>query len=130
MSNFQFEQRDNRQDIAAIATATATAVNEFWQMPSAKRSFYRVYPNSAPESLSQKQTSRQKNKQESIKLKGDIILGGLFPMHDAGDERTLCGDIKEGKGIQRLEAMLYAIDMINADERLLPNLTLGKTLIF
>ncbi|RWS30181.1 metabotropic glutamate receptor-like protein [Leptotrombidium deliense] len=67
-----------------------------------------------------------RHKQESLKLSGDIILGGLFPMHDAGNEMTLCGAIKEGKGIQRLEAMLYAIDLINADNTLLPNLTLGK----
>ncbi|XP_054163872.1 metabotropic glutamate receptor 8-like [Oppia nitens] len=60
-----------------------------------------------------------------IKLDGDLIFGGLFPMHDSGDEMSLCGAIKEEKGIQRLEAMLYAIDMINADHTLLPNLTIG-----
>lgn len=61
-----------------------------------------------------------------IKLDGDLIFGGLFPMHDSGDEMSLCGAIKEEKGIQRLEAMLYAIDMINADYTLLPNITIGK----
>uniref|UniRef100_T1K818 Uncharacterized protein n=1 Tax=Tetranychus urticae TaxID=32264 RepID=T1K818_TETUR len=69
---------------------------------------------------------RSQNKQEMIKFHGDINIGGLFPMHDAGDEQHLCGSIKEGKGIQRMEAMLYAVDMINNDTNLLPNLTLGK----
>lgn len=47
-------------------------------------------------------------------------------MHDSGDEQSLCGAIKEEKGIQRLEAMLYAIDMINADHNLLPNVSIGE----
>jgi hypothetical protein len=64
----------------------------------------------------------------AVKLDGDLIFGGLFPMHDSGDEMSLCGAIKEEKGIQRLEAMLYAIDMINADYTLLPNVTIGKSI--
>lgn len=40
-----------------------------------------------------------------------------------------CGAIKEEKGIQRLEAMLYAIDQINKDDKLLPNITLGTVVI-
>ena len=64
-----------------------------------------------------------------VKLDGDLIFGGLFPMHDSGDEQSLCGAIKEEKGIQRLEAMLYAIDMINADHTLLPNISIGKSLL-
>ena len=63
----------------------------------------------------------------AIKLDGDLIFGGLFPMHDSGDEMSLCGAIKEEKGIQRLEAMLFAIDMINADYSLLPNISIGES---
>ena len=36
-----------------------------------------------------------------------------------------CGEIKKERGIQRLEAMLYAIDLINNSTDLLPNLKLG-----
>ncbi len=37
----------------------------------------------------------------------------------------MCGEIKKERGIQRLEAMLYAIDLINADPKLLPGIRLG-----
>jgi hypothetical protein len=37
----------------------------------------------------------------------------------------VCGAIKEEKGMQRAEAMLYAIDSINADDKLLPGIRLG-----
>ncbi|KAI1283198.1 Metabotropic glutamate receptor 4 [Halotydeus destructor] len=67
---------------------------------------------------------------EAVKLPGDIVLGGLFPLHDAGDERHLCGAIKEEKGIQRMEAMLFALDKINADDTILPNITLEQTMDF
>jgi len=64
-------------------------------------------------------------KDKSIILSGDIVLGGLFPMHEMGIGGEVCGAIKEEKGIQRVEAMLYAIDMINADPELLPGVILG-----
>lgn len=37
----------------------------------------------------------------------------------------ICGTIKGEKGIQRAEAMLYALDRINQDTTLLPGITLG-----
>ena len=66
---------------------------------------------------------------KEIRLNGDIILGGLFPMHEKGTGGQICGDIKEEKGIQRVEAMLYAIDKINKDPDLLPNITLGAHIL-
>lgn len=38
-----------------------------------------------------------------------------------------CGEIKKERGIQRLEAMLYAIDLINNMTDLLPDTMLGNT---
>ncbi|NXW59722.1 GRM7 protein, partial [Eurystomus gularis] len=46
----------------------------------------------------------------SIRLEGDITLGGLFPVHAKG-------------------AMLYALDQINSDPDLLPNVTLGARIL-
>lgn len=40
-----------------------------------------------------------------------------------------CGAVKEEKGMQRLEAMLYVLDQINNDTELLPNTTLGALIL-
>lgn len=65
----------------------------------------------------------------SIRLDGDIILGGLFPVHARGERGVPCGELKKEKGIHRLEAMLFAIDLINKDPELLPNVTLGARIL-
>ncbi|XP_071612480.1 metabotropic glutamate receptor 7 [Heliangelus exortis] len=65
----------------------------------------------------------------SIRLEGDITLGGLFPVHAEGLSGVPCGDIKKENGIHRLEAMLYALDQINSDPELLPNVTLGARIL-
>jgi hypothetical protein len=77
-----------------------------------------------------------------------IYLGGLFPVHAprymrhntenytqisngmSNLERYFmnninCGEIKKERGIQRLEAMLFAIDLINNSTSLLPYIKLG-----
>ncbi|KAK2582491.1 hypothetical protein KPH14_004793 [Odynerus spinipes] len=73
-----------------------------------------------------------------IRINGDVILGGIFPMHEqvwvrsrgAGTiGQSPCGAVKEEKGVQRLEAMLYALDEINANFELLPNTTLGGLIL-
>lgn len=67
-----------------------------------------------------------------IRTRGDIVLGGIFPMHeqDINNPSYPCGDVKEEKGIQRLEAMMFALDLINKNNPdLLPNITLGSLII-
>lgn len=64
----------------------------------------------------------------SIQLPGDIILGGLFPVHVKG-ERTPCGNAIYNRGIQRLEAMLFAVDQINRQGKLLPGIKLGVNVV-
>ncbi|XP_062609120.1 metabotropic glutamate receptor 4-like [Saccostrea cucullata] len=73
-----------------------------------------------------KASIKDKNK---IQLDGNMIFGGLFPMHEKGQSGKDCGTIKKEKGIQRLEAMLFAIDKINADENLLPGITIGTHIL-
>ncbi|XP_061629762.1 metabotropic glutamate receptor 3 [Phyllopteryx taeniolatus] len=60
-----------------------------------------------------------------IRMEGDLVLGGLFPVHEKGGGVEECGRVNEDRGIQRLEAMLFAIDAINRDRLLLPGVTLG-----
>uniref|UniRef100_A0A8C9KVK9 Metabotropic glutamate receptor 3 n=1 Tax=Panthera tigris altaica TaxID=74533 RepID=A0A8C9KVK9_PANTA len=60
-----------------------------------------------------------------IKIEGDLVLGGLFPINEKGTGTEECGRINEDRGIQRLEAMLFAIDEINKDNYLLPGVKLG-----
>ncbi|KAJ8261964.1 hypothetical protein GJAV_G00160500 [Gymnothorax javanicus] len=66
---------------------------------------------------------------KEIKIEGDLVLGGLFPVHEKGLGMDECGRINEDRGIQRLEAMLFAIDEINRDPSLLPGVTLGAHIL-
>ena len=52
-----------------------------------------------------------------------LLLGGLFPVH-ANNGSGSCGKIQD-YGLQRLEAMVLAVNMINNDTKLLPGLRLG-----
>ncbi|KAL1021570.1 hypothetical protein UPYG_G00014970 [Umbra pygmaea] len=65
----------------------------------------------------------------SIRIEGHLTLGGLFPVHTRGSDGMPCGDIKKENGVHRLEAMLYALDQINLDDQLLPNITLGARVL-
>ncbi|XP_018540658.1 glutamate receptor, metabotropic 8a isoform X1 [Lates calcarifer] len=93
------------------------ATTYVWLLPVASPQRIPTDPQAAPEYA------------HSIRLDGDIILGGLFPVHSRGDRGTPCGELKKEKGIHRLEAMMFAIDLINKDPELLPNITLGARIL-
>ncbi|CAF1137318.1 unnamed protein product [Adineta steineri] len=51
-----------------------------------------------------------------ISIPGDIILGGFFPIHQPPSNEygsNQCAVIKRERGVQRLEAMLFALDVVN-----------------
>ena len=56
---------------------------------------------------------------------GDIMLGGLFNVHQLADQPgSQCGEINLG-GLGRMQAMIFAIERINNDTSLLSNISLG-----
>ena len=60
----------------------------------------------------------------------DFLLGGLFVVHTSihtttPDGKASCGPIRTERGLERAEAMMYALDCINSDETLLPGIRLG-----
>lgn len=66
---------------------------------------------------------------KEILIEGDLVIGGLFPVHQKGEGAEDCGRINAQRGIQRLEAMLLALDEINRDNRILPGVTLGAHIL-
>ncbi|VDK39767.1 unnamed protein product [Taenia asiatica] len=79
-----------------------------------------------------KKLERDKEKKKKSKSRlvatvpGDIILGGLFPVHSSGAVK--CMSLNPERGIQRLEGMLFTLDEINNNSALLPGLRLGANL--
>ncbi|OCT66838.1 hypothetical protein XELAEV_18038119mg [Xenopus laevis] len=67
--------------------------------------------------------------QHSIKIDGDITMGGLFSVHAKGPAGAPCGEVKKEAGVHRLEAMLNPLYQINGDPELLPNPTLGARIL-
>ncbi|XP_009958367.1 PREDICTED: metabotropic glutamate receptor 2-like, partial [Leptosomus discolor] len=66
---------------------------------------------------------------KEISMDGDLVIGGLFPVHEKGVGSEDCGKINEHRGIQRLEAMLFALDEINKDGSILPGVRLGAHIL-
>lgn len=64
----------------------------------------------------------------SASIEGDVMLGGLFPVHQKGESDVPCGIINADRGIQRVEAMLFTLDRINKDNTILPDIKLGATI--
>ena len=64
---------------------------------------------------------------KAVTTSGTILFGGLFPIHSKAEGSTsnLCGKLSHERGIHRLEAMLYAVDMVNKNKSILPHQTIG-----
>ncbi|XP_036142893.1 metabotropic glutamate receptor isoform X2 [Monomorium pharaonis] len=73
----------------------------------------------------QRLTSQSRTQNEAVLIPGDIVLGGLFPVHEKGVGPVACGPNIYHRGVQRLEAMLFAVDQINEQDEILPGVTLG-----
>ncbi|CAF0831411.1 unnamed protein product [Didymodactylos carnosus] len=60
----------------------------------------------------------------------NIVLGAYFSVHNppptgTGGRLRECGDIREDYGIHRVEGTFWILDQINANQSILPNITLG-----
>ncbi|WKY04772.1 hypothetical protein Q1695_005634 [Nippostrongylus brasiliensis] len=64
-----------------------------------------------------------------LTVPGEIVLGGLFPIHEAGRNGSHCGKIKADQGVQRMVAMLYALEKVNQDITVLPQASLGAQIL-
>nr|CAD2185391.1 unnamed protein product [Meloidogyne enterolobii] len=67
-----------------------------------------------------------------IQVPGSILIGGLFPIHESSRNTsgsTLCGRIKADQGVQRMVSMLYALEQINKNHRILPGIQLGAQIL-
>lgn len=61
---------------------------------------------------------------------GDVVIGGLIPVHFSPNfaphpGNSSCRGDFHLRGFKGVEAMLYAVELINNDTALLPNVTLG-----
>lgn len=59
----------------------------------------------------------------------DFVIGGLFPVHANGKGKDVCGPINSERGIQRLEAMRFAVKEINSNETILKGIKLGVKIL-
>ena len=64
------------------------------------------------------------HQQRSAYKDGHIVLGGLFDLHQSAGNNNYCGDIL-ATNLGYAEAMVFAIESINKNNTLLPNVTLG-----
>lgn len=76
------------------------------------------------------QTSNGRNElYESSSLEDDdntVLLGGLFPIHSTTDGQV-CAQLQDF-AIQQVEAMVFAINLVNSDAELLPSVKLAFTI--
>ena len=82
-----------------------------------------IYNNLSPSEVVNSSDGRITGAQKRSLM--DFVLGGIFPIHHSSDGGAACGEVRLEKGLERLEAFFFSIDLINADNTLLQGLTLG-----
>ncbi|CAJ1078456.1 metabotropic glutamate receptor 1 isoform X3 [Xyrichtys novacula] len=91
--------------------------------------FFRVLVVSHSSAIHERAAVPRAVSRSVARMDGDVIIGALFSVHHQPSAEKVaerkCGDVREQYGIQRVEAMFHTLDRINADQNLLPNISLG-----
>ncbi|XP_074644281.1 metabotropic glutamate receptor-like [Tubulanus polymorphus] len=66
---------------------------------------------------------------EVYEQRGDIDIGGLFSVHSFSKTRPCGESLYSTTRFQHIQALAYAVNKINQDSNLLPNITLGFKLL-
>lgn len=74
--------------------------------------------------------TRRSKYRTGLITEGDVVIGGLIPVHFSPNfaphpGNSSCHGDFHLRGYKGVEAMLYAVELINNDTALLPNVTLG-----
>ncbi|KAI8494984.1 hypothetical protein Bbelb_275890 [Branchiostoma belcheri] len=65
-----------------------------------------------------------------IYIPGDVIIPAVFPIHSGQpSSRFGCGALRSKAVVQDVQALLYALDKINADRDILPTIRLGTVVL-
>ncbi|KAK3802485.1 hypothetical protein RRG08_043316 [Elysia crispata] len=56
---------------------------------------------------------------------GDIVINGIFSLHEPGASRLSCGKALSPNQYQYLQAMIYAVEQVNSNNNILHNIRLG-----
>ena len=62
-------------------------------------------------------------------MQGDIILGGIFRIHKYSDDEVCSEKVQSQKYFQYPEAFVHSIHYINKMDAILPNISLGFTIL-
>lgn len=101
------EKKKKLTKTAAVTISSLTTTTASWML---SQNLTLLSNNSQSTSV---QSTAQRS---SVFVDGDIILGGLFPVHERlGSEP--CGAIQADRGIQRMEAMVCGINCSNNNPR-------------
>jgi hypothetical protein len=88
---------------------------------------FRSLIESIPRSESEEISLHWPVKREAV-VEGDLVLGGLMMVHEREDIHT-CGPVMPQGGIQALETMLYTLDVLNRDPKMIPNVSIGAHIL-
>ncbi len=62
-------------------------------------------------------------------MEGDIVLGGIFRIHQYSNDKLCSPEVQNQNLFQYAEAMVHSVHYVNSIDTILPNITLGFTIL-